>query len=227
MRLHEVQVVMELVNGDSLERHRQTDVEFIVEIFSKLAQGLDALHELGYIHADIKPNNVLVNTDGGIKIIDFGQSCPIGHRKQRIQGSADYIAPEQVERRPLTRETDVFNLGATLYWVLTGKAFPTLISKSNRDVHDISVRTPRRLIPTPQDLNPEIPSALSRLVMDACADRPTDRPRNMREVISRLEVVYHILEKRRAAGEKALTVPEVGEPLELDEGVDRVAGGGA
>lgn len=214
MKLVEVQVVMELVNGVSLERHRQTDIDVIVDIFIKVAQGLDSLHEMGFVHADIKPNNVLVSQDSSVKIIDFGQSCPIGHRKERIQGTADYIAPEQVERRPLMRQTDVFNLGATLYWVLTGKAYPTMIQKGSGDRPDIAARAPRKAIPTPQEINPDIPTALSRLVMDSCADRASDRPRDMKHVIARLEVVQHVLERRRAAGEAALKVTEVAEPIE-------------
>ena len=63
------------------------------------------------------------------KIIDLGQSCPIGTTKSRIQGTPDYIAPEQVKRRTLGPRTDVFNLGATMYWALTGKNVPTLIPK--------------------------------------------------------------------------------------------------
>lgn len=218
MRLHEVQVVMELVTGSSLERHRQTDLRLIVELFIKVAEGLDSLHEMGYVHADIKPNNILVCEDNSIRIIDFGQSCPIGFRKQRIQGTADYIAPEQVERRPLSRQTDVFNLGASLYWVLTGKAFPTMISKRVPNRHDIAAITPRRLIPTPQENNADIPAALSRLVMDACADRPSDRPKDMKHFVSRLDVVLHVLDRRKAAGEADLKVSEVGEPIEPSDG---------
>ena len=53
-------------------------------------------------------------------MIDYGQSCRIGTIKERIQGTPDYIAPEQVARRPVSVATDVFNLGASLYWALTG-----------------------------------------------------------------------------------------------------------
>lgn len=214
MRLHEVQVVLELVNGMSLHQHRITDASRIVDMFVKVADGLDAMHEAGYLHADMKPNNIMVCKDDEIKIIDFGQSCPIGHQKQRIQGTADYIAPEQVERRPLTRQTDVFNLGATLYWVLTGKGFPTMIAKTEGAGHNIVDPTPRKHIPTPQEINADIPAALSRLVMECCADRPSDRPRDMKQVISRLELVKHVLDRRRAAGEKDITVSETGEAIE-------------
>lgn len=214
MRLHEVQVLLELVNGISLEKHRQTDLHRIVEVFVAVASGLDALHEMGYVHADMKPNNVLITSSGAVKIIDFGQSCPIGHRKQRIQGTADYIAPEQVDRHPLTRQTDVFNLGATLYWVLTGKAFPTRIVKHELGGHNIVDTTPRKHIPTPQDLIPDIPAALSRMVMDCCAERPSDRPRDMKQVLSRLDVVKHVLDRRKSAGEQDIRVSEVGDPIE-------------
>ena len=217
MRLHEVQVVLELVNGASLQQHRVTDLNQIVSMFAKVCQGLDALHDLGFVHADMKPNNILVCKDDVIKIIDFGQSCPIGHQKQRIQGTADYIAPEQVERRPLTRQTDVFNLGATLYWVLIGKGFPTRIAKTSADRHDIVDSTPRQHIPTPQEVNAEIPAALSRLVMECCADRPSDRPRDMKQVLSRLDMVIHVLDRRKAGGETDIKVTDVGEEIESEK----------
>jgi serine/threonine protein kinase len=156
------------------------------------------MHEANYLHTDIKPNNILITLTNGVKIIDFGQSCPIGFRKARIQGTPDYIAPEQVRRRPLTRQTDVFNLGATLYWALTGQAYPTMITKRGR--HRDAGALLKKPVPTPQDINPEIPSALSRLVMESCADDPNRRPRDMKEVIGRLEMARHVLGKRKRAG---------------------------
>lgn len=195
LRLREVQVVMEYVNGVSLEKRRPERIDAAVDLFLKLAEGLSALHEAGFVHADIKPNNILVTVDGGVKIIDFGQSCPIGHRKPRIQGTPNYIAPEQVERRTLTPQTDVFNLGATLYWVLTGRAYPTMISRKGGT--DKSMFKP---VPTPQKLNPEIPAVLSRLVMEACSYRRSDRPKDMQQVINKLEMSHHVLAKRRRLG---------------------------
>ena len=53
---------------------------------------------MNFVHTDIKPNNIMVTESGEVKVIDFGQSCPIGHVKSRIQGTPDYIAPEQVEK---------------------------------------------------------------------------------------------------------------------------------
>lgn len=197
-RLTEVHVVMEFVEGVSLDRRRPARIDETVDLFLKIAEGLDIMHAANYLHTDIKPNNILIPLGGGVKIIDFGQSCPIGYRKPRIQGTPDYIAPEQVERRHLTKQTDVFNLGATLYWALAGQSYPTLISGKGkrRDARTLAAKP----VPSPQDLNPEIPAALSRLVMDACAHDAQRRPRDMKEVISKLEMIHHVLARRKQAG---------------------------
>ncbi len=217
LQTRELQILMELVEGRTLEQQPPGDLSTTIEVFVKVAAGLASLHELGYVHADIKPNNILVGENGSIKIIDFGQSCPIGHIKQRIQGTPDYIAPEQVRRLPIDRRTDVFNLGATLYWVLTGQAVPTILPASTRR-GGIGLAGPREVLP-PHELKPETPLALSRLVMDCCQGSPKDRPTDMNQVISRLEVVQHLIERHdnrggspspeRSSGDKT---PSPGEP---------------
>ncbi len=198
LRLREVQVLMEFVDGTSLDKRRPERIDVSVDLFIKVAEGLGAMHEANVLHTDIKPSNILLALSGDVKIIDFGQSCPVGFRKRRIQGTPDYIAPEQVKRRHLGRQTDVFNFGATLYWALTGQTFPTMISKKGRRHEPKAVA--RRQIPAPEDLNPKIPSALSRLVMQSCSDEPSRRPRDMKEIISRLETVRQVLAKRKLAG---------------------------
>jgi eukaryotic-like serine/threonine-protein kinase len=192
-QVRELHLLMEYVPGKTLEQLGPKGVHGTLAIFAKVAEGLDALHQLGYVHADMKPNNIIVGDNGEVKIIDFGQSCPIGHVKERIQGTPDYIAPEQVRRLPLDQRTDVFNFGATLYWILTGKAYPTILpSKKRRG--GIDLVTSREALP-PHEVNENVPLALSRLVMDCCENNVKDRPANMREVIRRLEVVQHIMER--------------------------------
>src|SRR5205085_8539411 len=126
MKVTEAFLLMELVEGRPLEVRLPPTMIDIIDAFILAAQGLKAMHTMGYVHCDIKPNNILRNELGMVKIIDFGQSCKIGTIKERIQGTPDFIAPEQVDRRPVTIQTDVFNLGATLYWSLTHKHIPTL-----------------------------------------------------------------------------------------------------
>jgi serine/threonine protein kinase len=158
-----------------------------------VATGLNAMHREGLIHCDMKPNNILMGKAGAIKIIDLGQSCKIGTTKRRIQGTPDYIAPEQVRRKPLGPRTDIFNLGATMYWALTGKNVPTLIPKKSSS---IGIVTPRKY-PAPHELKPRIPERISKLVMDCVKDDPAQRPTNMMMVITRLDLIIHSLIGRK------------------------------
>jgi len=130
-------------------------------------------------------------------VIDYGQSCRIGTIKERIQGTPDYIAPEQVARRPISVQTDVFNLGATLYWATTGKVIPTLYTVNKKGENSFLMDT---RIDTPQDLNPKVPLALSKLVMDAISTKPGNRPADMDEFITRLELAKHIMLKQLNPG---------------------------
>src|SRR5204863_8687103 len=114
LTLHELYLVMELVDGVSLDRQPPRTFDQAAHVFHQTAEALAHMHARGFAHADMKPNNIVVSDDGLAKIIDLGQSCMAGTIKPRIQGTPDYIAPEQVHRRPITPKTDVYNLGATM-----------------------------------------------------------------------------------------------------------------
>jgi len=204
IRTSEILVLMELVKGVALDRQRPANMLEMVQVARQAAEGLEIMHKAGFVHADIKPNNILVLDDKQIKLIDFGQSCKIGTIKERIQGTPDYIAPEQVLRREITPRTDVFNLGATLYWLLTNKHVPTLIPK--RDTTTVALRTDDGC-PPPHEVNPDVPLALSTLVMQCLEPDPLDRPESMKSVADRLEVAAAQLARlsSAAASEAAKT----------------------
>ena len=130
-KLTQLLLSMELFDGQALEDFKTLSLGDLLLVFRMVATGLNSMHRSGYIHCDIKPNNILINKDGSIKIIDLGQCCKTGTVKARIQGTPDYIAPEQVHRKRLDERTDIFNLGATMYWALTGKNIPTMIPQSD------------------------------------------------------------------------------------------------
>jgi serine/threonine-protein kinase len=201
LKVNEAFMVMEYVDAKPLDVRPPTDMLAICDTFIHSAEGLRAMHQMGYAHCDIKPNNILRNDNGTVKIIDFGQSCKIGTVKERIQGTPDFIAPEQVARRPISIQTDVFNLGATLYWVLTGKHIPTLYTVNKKGENSFLLDT---RIDSPQDLNPKVPPAISNLVLECVATRPQKRPADMDAVIQRLELGKHILTKQNQ--------PSVGQP---------------
>ena len=195
LKTRELFLIMEYVDGRRMEDHPPELLDDMISIFIKVAQGLHAMHLAGYAHADIKPNNILLGRNGALKIIDFGQSCPLGHRKTRLQGTPDYMAPEQVARGKIDHRTDIFNLGATMYWVATGKWFKTMFSTAPAASKKIEIESRRGSQP-PHELIPDIPLSLSKLIMECCERSPEMRPLDMRKVASRLEVVQHLIAHR-------------------------------
>lgn len=186
LRTTEILLSMEMFNGQNLEDGPSLSLGDILLVFRLIAVGLNAMHQAGFVHCDIKPNNILIGKDGALKIIDLGQSCRIGAVKKRIQGTPDYIAPEQVRREHLSHRTDMFNLGATMYWALTGKNVPTLIPKKT----DFGIpASQQQKFKPPHKIYPKIPKAVSQIVMDCVKEKPADRPANMAEVIARLDAL--------------------------------------
>jgi serine/threonine-protein kinase len=194
----ELHLLMEFCPGSSVQATRPKQVLSVLEIFLGVAQALAHMHARGFIHADMKPNNIIVGDDGAVKIIDFGQSCALGTIKQRIQGTPDFIAPEQVLLRPLDARTDIFNFGAALYWALTGIPIPTLLPKMTNQV---MMATDLRLRPV-EEINPEVPAGLSKLVADCIEMEQSRRPSSVRELIGRLELIAHTCRRNAPGAEK-------------------------
>jgi eukaryotic-like serine/threonine-protein kinase len=186
----EAALIMERVQGTACDLVPPRGVENIVRIMEHTASALHAMHQQGNVHCDLKPNNILVTSDGGVKIIDLGQACAIGTVKKRIQGTPDFIAPEQVRCEPATVQTDVYNLGATFYWMLTGSKVPTLFTIKRGEN---SFLLPAA-VPDPASLNPRVPRGLSNLIMECVNSAPNRRPSGMQEVLRRLDVIKSVLD---------------------------------
>ena len=198
LRVTEMYLVMEFVDGLSLDRHPPKSFLEAANIFEQVSGGLYAFHQQGYVHADMKPNNIIWTDEHLAKIIDLGQSCTIGTTKERIQGTIDYIAPEQVHRREITPATDTYNLGATMYWCLTGRHIPTAMSQRTglgiaRDTDSLALPTP------PVELVANLPVSLSELIMEMVQPDPKKRP-GMQDVHHRLQVIHIRLQARGVEG---------------------------
>jgi len=201
----EIFLLMEYVDGVSVERHPPESILAAVDIFRQTARALAHMHACGYVHADMKPNNIVVDERGRVKIIDLGQACPIGTIKERIQGTPDYIAPEQVHRRDITPKTDIYNLGATMYWVLTKRHIPTAMPKDDKLVtalDDHMIEKPRRV----EELNPKVPKRLADLLHFCVEVDPARRPIDMNAVADRLDEIYEEL-RRAGDGEESKAPP--------------------
>jgi serine/threonine-protein kinase len=160
---------------------QQTEPSRALLSVAKAAEGLRAIHRMGYVHADMNPKNILLSKTGEVKLIDYGQSCKIGTAKKRVQGTLDYISPEQLLKAPLDPRTDVFTLGACMYWAVTRRTIgnPSLQAKGER-------RIGSRDIAPPDELNGLVSESLSDLIMKCLEENPSDRPRNIDEVVGDL-----------------------------------------
>ena len=202
LSLREIHLVMEFCEGQAIQEARPKSLRETLRVFGQVASALAYMNARGYVHADMKPNNIIVAPNGAVKIIDLGQSCPLGTIKQRIQGTPDFIAPEQVHRHPLDARTDVFNFGASLYWTLTGRAIPTTLPRNG----PTTLKSEMAVVP-PEKINTDVPPSLSKLVTDCIEISPAGRPTTMNEVASRLSLIAHTLQRKAANPQDNPRVP--------------------
>jgi serine/threonine protein kinase len=193
-------LAMQLLQGESLEdrvrRERKLPVAEIVRIGREVADGLAAAHAHGLVHRDIKPGNIwLEGNRGRVKILDFGLARPATDAVKLTQsgaivGTPAYMAPEQARADQVDARADLFSLGCVLYRMSTGTV-PFRGDDMIALLAALALDTPT----SPREVNPEIPAALSDLVMHLLAKNPADRPESATVVIEALDVIAGISEK--------------------------------
>ena len=187
-------MLMEFVDGRTLDVIKP-DVPETIRIFIHLAQGLQHMQQQGFVHCDMKPINVLVTSNGNVKIIDLGQACEIGTTKKRIQGTPGYMAPEQAHRREITPATDVYNLGATMYWVLCNRVIPTALPPRGQTNGLTTGAVEERYLkpPVPADeINSHVPNIVAKTIQESVAPLPDDRI-SMDTFLERLQMAAGVL----------------------------------
>jgi serine/threonine-protein kinase len=194
-------LLMELLDAAPLDQRPPTDHAEAVRIFHQVAEGLAHMHGRGYVHADIKPHNIMVDEHDQVKIIDLGQACPIGMVKKRIQGTPGYMAPEQAHRHAITPQTDIYNLGATMYYLLVGELIPTALppkDEADNSLFSGALDVSQVELPAPPDQkDPTIHPLLSKQILDCVQLHPDDRPESMEVVANRLELIGDLLENEK------------------------------
>lgn len=188
-------LVMELIDGRTL-RDVVLDKGALTpgEALSVTADVLDALaeaHRKGVLHRDVKTANVLVADDGRVKVADFGlaraasaggQSTTVGMGD--LMGTAEYLAPEQLETGETDARSDVYGVGVMLYEMLTGA--PPFTGDSP---FTIAYKHVHETVPPPSVKAPGLPKALDALVLDALAKDPDERPADAGEMLEQLRAV--------------------------------------
>jgi len=163
-------IVMELVEGGSLERDR-----FSVELLEKVSRAVHAAHERGIVHRDLKPSNILLTRSGEPKVADFGIAHLAGKNTRLTQsgmviGTPQYMAPEQADGLALSPRTDIYALGAILYEGLTGRC-PHEGLTAMELLRKIVGEEPE----LPRALDPKIARDLETITMKALEKDPSRR----------------------------------------------------
>ena len=159
----------------------------------QIAEALQAAHEAGVVHRDIKPHNVLVTEAGNVKVGDFGiaraASSSTMTRTGSILGTAHYISPEQAMGEPVGPQSDLYSLGVVLYEMLTG----TLPYDAESSIGIAMKHVNGHLVP-PRELNPEVPRGMNAIVMRLLEKNQRDRYTDAEELMEDLERVLEGLE---------------------------------
>ena len=170
-------IVMEYVRGSDLKtainQRGAINQRKVAEIGSQVCQALSVAHGLDIIHRDIKPQNIMVQPDGNVKVMDFGIARAKNSTKEQtssVLGTAHYISPEQAQGKELTAASDIYSLGIVLYESATGKLpfdGPDAVSVAMKQVQDEPV--------PPRELNPEIDPSLEAIILKAMSKNPMER----------------------------------------------------
>jgi serine/threonine-protein kinase len=179
-------MIMEFVEGESLaavlEREHVLEARRLVHILVDACHGLQAAHDAGVIHRDIKPGNLLVQLDGTVKITDFGVSRGADQttltQTGMVMGTAQYLAPELALGKPATPRSDLYALGIIAYEALVGKRPFTAANPV-----DIAIAQVNEPVPPLPDT---IPRALSAVIMDLLEKNPKRRPESAKSLAHEL-----------------------------------------
>jgi serine/threonine protein kinase/Flp pilus assembly protein TadD len=187
-----IHIVTDYVEGKTLSsclKNRELDNESIRRYVLQILDALGYIHEMGIIHSDLKPANIMIDTSHNVKLIDFGiirtVSAEIAADIKEIRGTPHYMSPEQAERVPYDIRSDLFSLGIILYELYTARK--PFGGENNRAVLiSIAYEDP---IP-PDKLSQSIPLRVAALIMRLLQKKPSDRPASAHEVKQRFTAAF-------------------------------------
>lgn len=181
-------IVMELIEGITLKEYiskkGKLSIKEATSIAIQVSMGLEAAHSHGIVHRDVKPQNIIISTDGKVKVTDFGiaRAASSNTISSNAMGSVHYSSPEQVRGGYSDEKSDIYSLGITLYEMVTG-----VVPFDGDTTVAIAIKHLQEEMVPPSTYTPELPYSLERII-EKCTQKSVDRRyRNMGEVIADLK----------------------------------------
>ncbi|HJB54892.1 Stk1 family PASTA domain-containing Ser/Thr kinase [Olsenella sp. An188] len=170
-------IVMEYLRGTDLKsgirKHGALDCKKVAQIGSQIAQALSVAHRHDIIHRDIKPQNIMVQPDGNIKVMDFGIArAKNSHLTQdnSVLGTAHYVSPEQTQGKELGPTTDIYSLGIVMYEAATGQ-----VPFQGDDAISVALKQVNEQPKPPSQLNPAVDPSLESIILKCMQKNPAER----------------------------------------------------
>ena len=177
-------IVMEFVRGSDLKTAIQQrgpiNQRKVAEIGSQVCQALSVAHGLDIIHRDIKPQNIMIQPDGNVKVMDFGiarAKNSVKTKTSAVLGTAHYISPEQAQGKELSPASDIYSLGVVLYEAATGQ-----LPFDGPDAVSVALKQVQEQPAPPHEVNPAIDANLEAIIMKAMSKDPRERFTTAREM---------------------------------------------
>ena len=188
-------IVMEYVEGQTLKQYIQQSsslrVENVIEIMRQLTSAISHAHQNHIVHRDIKPQNILIDLDGNVKITDFGIAMALSAtsitQTNSVLGSVHYLSPEQARGGMANGKSDIYSLGIVMFELLTGR-----LPFSGESAVSIALKHLQSDTPSVRRWNPAIPQSVENIVLKATAKDPFHRYNSVDEMEEDLRTALNL-----------------------------------
>ena len=179
-------LLVEFVAGQTLDQAKLMKPAKLLRVFQQIAAGLAHMHQKGVLHADLKPNNVMLGRGNAVKVLDYGLAWIKGEPKDRVQGTPEYMAPETAAHKMVSERTDIYNLGATMYRLTTFQLPPNVLPVEGVKLKE---RQFLGMLKPVLELAANTPPGLAKLIDQCLQFDANKRPSTMTDVHNTLDVL--------------------------------------